>query len=92
MKTLLLNIIKLYWLLIPEHKRRKCIFSKSCSHYVYDEIKYKGVKPGLKALHFRLHNCKPDFDIITDYKTGRKKMRLKTGVVVDEDQIAERLL
>ena len=91
MKFILLNIIRLYWFLIPETKRRKCIFKKSCSNQVYDEIKTKGLKSGLKELNFRIKNCQPEFDVFTDYKTGRKKMILKTGIIVDENQIAERL-
>jgi uncharacterized protein len=90
-KFILLNTIRLYWFLIPKAKRRKCIFNKSCSNQVYDALKLNGLKSGLKELNFRIKNCQPQFDVFTDYKTGRKKMILKTGIVVDEDQIAERL-
>ena len=91
MKFVLLNIIRLYWFIIPESKRRRCIFKKSCSHHVYDEIKLNGFKNGFKALNFRIRNCQPEFDVYTDYKSGQKKMLLKSGVIVDENQIAERL-
>jgi len=90
-KFILLNIIQLYWFLIPETKRRKCIFDKSCSNKVYDEIKLNGFKSGLKVLNFRVKNCQPEFDVFTDFKTGRKKMILKTGIIIDENQISERL-
>ena len=73
MKFILLKIIQLYWYLIPETKRRKCIFEKSCSNHVYDELKQNGLKNGLKALTFRIRNCQPEFDVFTDYKTGQKK-------------------
>lgn len=91
MEFLLLNIIRIYWLLIPTNKRRKCIFNKSCSHHVFEEIKTNGVKSGIKELQFRIKNCHPEFDIFTDLKTGRKKIILKTGIVLDEYHIAERL-
>lgn len=91
MRFILLNIIRLYWFLIPENKRRKCIFNKSCSNQVYDELKLNGLKSGIKKLYFRIKNCQPEFDIFTDYKTGKKKMILKSGIIVEESQIAERL-
>jgi len=91
MKFILLNIIRIYWVLIPKDKRRKCIFNKSCSHHVFDVTKTKGLKSGIKELKFRIINCRPEFDIFTDPKTGRKKMILKSGIVVDEYQISERL-
>jgi len=58
---------------------------------VYDEIKLNGFKSGLKVLNFRVKNCQPEFDVFTDFKTGRKKMILKTGIIIDENQISERL-
>ncbi len=91
MKFILLNIIRLYWFLILPKKRRKCIFEKTCSHKVYDELKLNGLKSGIKELNFRIKNCQPEFDVFTDYRTGRKKMILKTGIIVEENQIAERL-
>lgn len=91
MRFLLLNTIRLYWFLIPKKKRRKCIFKKSCSNQVYDETKRHGLFRGMHALNFRIQNCKPDFDVFTDPFTGKKQMLLKSGTIVEEDQIAERL-
>tara|TARA_R110002033_G_scaffold167528_1_gene206739 strand:- start:16886 stop:17140 length:255 start_codon:yes stop_codon:yes gene_type:complete len=54
----------MYWLLIPEHKRRKCLFKKSCSNYVYDKTKSEGFISGLKALRFRIDNCNPNYSIM----------------------------
>jgi len=50
-----------------------------------------GLRARLRELLFRIRNCQPEFDIFTDYKSGRQKMLLKTGIIVDESQIAERL-
>ncbi len=91
MKFLLLGIIRLYWILIPVERRRKCIFSKSCSNHVYEETKTKGFYNGIKELIFRVKNCQPEFDIFTDFETGKKQMRLKTGIKVNDCQISERL-
>ena len=92
MKYLLLNIIRVYWVLIPKSKRRKCIFNKSCSLHVFDETKNKGFRKGIIELNFRIKNCQPQFDIFTDTKTGKKKMILKSGIIIDEFQISERLI
>jgi len=91
MRFLLLNSIRFYWFLITKEKRRKCIFDKSCSHYVYEETKKKGFLVGIKALNFRIKNCQPGFDVFTDSSSGKKKMILKTGIVIAENQIAEGL-
>ncbi len=92
MKYILLFFIRLYWKLIPESKRRKCIFRQTCSNYVYKETKNRGLIRGIKALAFRYNNCRPEFDVFIDHKTGRKLMRLKTGIILEESQIAERLI
>ncbi|MGO4920176.1 membrane protein insertion efficiency factor YidD [Maribacter spongiicola] len=91
MKYLLILIIKTYWIIIPKNKRRKCIFNKSCSNYVYDETIAHGLIIGLKELNFRIKNCQPVFDIFRDDTTGKRKMILRTGIIVDEHEIAERL-
>jgi len=92
MKSLLLTAIRLYWLIIPPERRRKCIFRHSCSKYVFDVTKHKGFRAGRKALLSRMRTCNSHFDIITDYKSGERMMYLKGGVVVGEAEIAERLL
>ncbi|WP_312365210.1 membrane protein insertion efficiency factor YidD [Sphingobacterium sp.] len=92
MKSLLLTAIRLYWLIIPPERRRKCIFRHSCSKYVLDVTKHEGFRAGRKALLSRMRTCNGHFDIITDYKSGERMMYLKGGVVVGEAEIAERLL
>jgi len=90
MRLVLIIVIRLYWLLIPKEKRRKCIFRKSCSLYVYDQTVQTGFLEGVKALRFRMANCQPSFYIYTDPETGRLKMVLRSGTVIDESEIAER--
>lgn len=65
MKVLFLIIIRLYWFLIPESKRRTCLFKTSCSNYVYTKTKSEGLITGIKALKFRIKNCNPKYSIIT---------------------------
>lgn len=64
MRISLMVIIKLYWFLIPKHKRRKCLFKESCSHFVYKTTKSKGLISGVKALNFRINNCNPNYTIM----------------------------
>lgn len=92
MRYFVLTAIRLYWLVIPPDKRRKCIFKRSCSKYVFDTTSKDGFWDGNRAFRFRIKNCNADFDIITDYKSGIRNMRLKDGVLIDESEIAERLL
>ncbi|NAS31989.1 membrane protein insertion efficiency factor YidD [Flavobacteriaceae bacterium R38] len=64
MKYSLLIAIKMYWFLIPESKRRKCIFKESCSQIVYKTLIQKGVWKGIQALKFRMKHCKPGYHVI----------------------------
>jgi uncharacterized protein len=91
MKFLLLGIIRTYWILVPEFRRRKCIFKNSCSNYVYEITEQKGFINGMRALKFRINNCKPEFDVFTNPITGQRQMILRDGQIVDENEIAERL-
>jgi len=70
MKFLLLWLIKGYWFFIPPKKRNKCLFKKSCSHYVFDITKEDGLLKGLKALNCRFKDCRPGYYIIND-KDGK---------------------
>ena len=89
MKFILLVIIRVYWLLIPKALRRKCIFHKSCSNYVFEITEQEGLLKGLAALRFRIKNCNPYFDLFTIH--GEKKMLLKSGIIVESKDIATHL-
>jgi len=90
MKILFLMIIKSYWLLIPESKRRKCLFKKSCSNYVYEMTRKKGLISGLKALRFRVQNCNPDYSIIQ--LEEELILVTKTNVVLREEDLNTSIL
>jgi len=70
MSIVLLWLIKGYWLLIPPKKRNKCLFKKSCFHFVFDITKEDGLRQGLKALRYRYKHCRPGYYIIND-KEGK---------------------
>ena len=54
MRVILLTIIKLYWKIIPIHKRKKCLFKVSCSQYVYKKTKKRGCLQELRHLFLGL--------------------------------------
>jgi len=64
MRIILLLIIKIYWIVLPKSKRRRCLFKTSCSNHVYSKAKSEGLISGLKALKFRMKNCNPYYNII----------------------------
>jgi uncharacterized protein len=64
MKVIFLMTIRLYWLLVPRHKRRRCLFKESCSKHIYSKTKSEGFVAGIRSLKFRISNCNPNYDII----------------------------
>lgn len=90
MKVFLLILIRIYWLFIPKSKRRKCLFKKSCSQYVYDIAKRDGLLLGLKALSFRIKNCNSQYNIMD---IGKEKILItKTHKIFKEKDISPFLL
>ncbi len=92
MKFLLLFAIRSYWFLIPESKRRQCIFRKSCSNFVYEETFKNGLLKGLSALKFRYQNCASGFIIFDNPIDGKKMMSLPNQQIIQENEIAKRFL
>ncbi len=92
MKHLLLFIIQLYWNIFPEAKRKKCIFKKSCSKYVFEITKKYGLIKGLKALLFRYKNCRNGFEIFKNPITNETQMLLITGKIISKNEISKRFL
>ena len=64
MRYLLLLIIKIYWKVIPENKRNKCLFKESCSKYVFRITKSKGLIGGLIILKTRFQDCRPGYTFL----------------------------
>jgi putative component of membrane protein insertase Oxa1/YidC/SpoIIIJ protein YidD len=92
MKLLLLLAIKMYWKIIPPSKRKKCIFKKSCSNYVFEITQKEGFINGLKAFQFRYQNCRGNFAIIKNPATNKIQMILPSQIIIDREEIAERLI
>lgn len=92
MKYLLLLIVKTYWFLIPKSKRKKCIFKKSCSKYVYDITLKKGGIEGLKALTFRIKNCRNNFEIFKNPFNEKIQMILPNQQIIDKEHISNHLI
>ena len=80
----------MYWVLIPKSKRRKCIFKKSCSHYVFDITKEKGLSKGIIALRYRYKNCRPGYNII--YINNTKMLISANNELFPFTEIATRIL
>lgn len=64
MKWLLIALIHLYWI-IPKKHRRPCIFKHTCSKYVYQTTKEKGLLRGIQALKQRMKQCTPNYALYT---------------------------
>ncbi len=92
MKYLLLLAIRIYWSLIPETNRRKCIFRKSCSNHVYDQTRNSGLKAGIEAFRFRYQNCRNGFVVFENPLTMKKQMILPNQQTIEQKEIAERLI
>ncbi|WDF58598.1 membrane protein insertion efficiency factor YidD [Flavobacterium sp. KACC 22758] len=92
MKYLILLLIKMYWKTIPPSKRRKCIFRKSCSNYVFETAEKEGFICGLKAFWFRYQNCRTGFQVFKNPIDNNIQMILPSQVIIDREEIAERLI
>lgn len=90
MKYVLILIIRSYWILVPESKRRKCIFRKSCSQFVYEEALH-GFLKGLNAFRYRYRNCRYGYEIFENPLDNTFQMILPSGQIIKEIDISERL-
>jgi len=92
MKHLLILLIRIYWILIPASKRKKCIFRTSCSKTVYSKTLNEGFISGLKTLKYRVQNCRSGAFIIKDSITGNLQMILPNQEILDQHEISERFI
>lgn len=92
MKHLILFAIKMYWNIIPASKRKKCIFKKSCSNYVFDITQKEGFVKGLKAFQFRYKNCRGNIEIFKNPINNKIQMMLPSQIIIEKEEIAERLI
>ncbi len=92
MKLFILLVIRLYWVLIPQSNRRKCIFKTSCSNYVFEITQKEGFMKGLKAFQFRYKNCRGNFSIFHNPIDNKIQMILPSQIIIEKEEIAERLI
>ena len=90
MKYILIAFIQIYWLLVPERKRRSCIFSISCSKHVKETLIKKGTISGIKSLLFRLQNCKSGY--VVKEEEGQIYLFTKKNVKVDSQKICPAII
>ncbi len=72
--------------------KSKCIFRKSCSHYVYEQALKGGFLKGLKAFCFRFANCRSGFELFRNPMSNEIQMLLPSQIIINSEEIAERLL
>ena len=92
MNHLILFAIKIYWNIIPPSKRKKCIFKKSCSNYVFEITQKEGFINGLKAFKFRYQNCRGNFVVFQNPIIDKIQMILPSQMIIEREEIAERLI
>jgi len=89
MRIVLLLGIRMYWRLIPAHKRRRCIFKKSCSHFVFEKATQEGLASALKAFRYRFNTCRPGFKMLISPIDNKAILILKNGDVLEEKDASD---
>lgn len=84
MRYLIIFLIHCYRFIIPEHKRRTCLFKESCSFYVERIAKETGFVPALRALWERIHRCRKGYHF--EFNTEKEAWQL---VCIDGSRISE---
>jgi uncharacterized protein len=89
MKWIISTIIKCYWL-IPQSKRRSCLFKESCSQYVFRMDASKGLAIGLSAFYRRYKKCRRGYTILTNQNGFQ--IKLVDGTYLREQNISSTIL
>ena len=89
-KKLFLWLIRLYWRMVPEHRRPDCLFRVTCSQYVYDVTKEFGFISGVKALYTRWRTCRPGYH--PQWINGELGLLLADGSWVNAFQVRRNIL
>lgn len=77
--------IEKYWSLIPENKRKVCIYKTSCSNHVYNTLTKYGFFKGLYAYYIRTKNCNNYYKIAT--QNEKVFIITSTGEHIEEENI-----
>ena len=90
MRLFLLTLIKVYWAVIPEKKRRSCLFKETCSRYVYRHTSESGFFKGIAMLKQRHIRCRSGHKLYSG--PNGFQMEFKDGSVINEEEISPRIL
>lgn len=90
MKWAFLTVIKLYWIIIPERKRRSCLFKETCSQYVYRHTTEYGFFRGICSLLLRMKKCRKGYQLYSGYNGF--EMKLVDGSIIKEEEISPNIL
>ena len=82
----------MYWKIIPAHKRRRCLFKKSCSHFVFDKASQEGFVSGLKAFRYRFNTCRPQFKMLISPIDNQTILVLNNGDVLEEKELSDGII
>jgi uncharacterized protein len=85
-------LIRLYWFLIPAHRRRRCIHRVSCSKHVYEIAKANGWRKAVSAFRYRFQTCRAGYEIIFLAEENSLHVKLKTGEILREHELSQDIL
>ncbi|WP_368981519.1 membrane protein insertion efficiency factor YidD [Pseudophaeobacter sp. 1A09344] len=94
MKYLIIWAILFYQRVAPTSIRKRCIFKKSCSNYVLEGVREKGVYEAFKRFRSRVRACRPGYTQIDTSMTVHHDLvllRLVDGTIVPEVELSDRL-
>jgi putative component of membrane protein insertase Oxa1/YidC/SpoIIIJ protein YidD len=91
MTRLLVAFIWIYRILAaPWRRRPRCLFARSCSHYVEDVAREQGFRAGVRAARQRLSACRPGYSFVFDENGWLLECR--NGMRVDPSSLSPLIL
>lgn len=94
MKYLIIWAILLYQRVAPASLRERCIYKHSCSNYVLEGARQKGVLEAFRRLGTRVRRCRPGYAPIDTGVAGHDDLfllRLRDGSVLEEADLSVRI-
>jgi len=90
MKLLLIGLIRVYRLFIRPIYPKTCLYKESCSVHVERITRQYGTRAGLKALRYRMANCRSGYHLLED--DGQFQLITQQRMIVHEEDINPELL
>lgn len=87
MKSIFKLVIRIYWLIVPNKIKGKCLFSETCSRYVYRKLNEEGFRAGIKAFNYRFKTCRQPYLVRKNVNSKEFELHLCNGDLVEERQI-----